>query len=98
MQPACKRPVLHKIASMHKNYNFKSHWNPSTGDGERRCLSRSPGYLTKGIELVGFPHGTAGDGDDRQGYMVCQRFQSLSPASLLIDDVEIGPALEPKTL
>jgi len=24
--------------------------------------------LTKGIELVGFPHGTAGDGDDRQGY------------------------------
>jgi hypothetical protein len=24
--------------------------------------------LTKGIELVGFRHGTAGDGDDRQGY------------------------------
>jgi hypothetical protein len=50
------------------NYNVKSHRNPGTGAGERRCLSRSPGYLTKGIELVGFPHGTAGDGDDRQGY------------------------------
>src|SRR4051794_10727913 len=35
---------------------------------ERLCLSRSPGYLNKGILAVGFRHGTAGDGDDRQGY------------------------------
>jgi hypothetical protein len=32
------------------------------------AVSRSPGYLTKGIPLVGFAHGNSRDGDDRRGY------------------------------